>query len=143
MKGYSVHLLFHLLAVVAGGAAGVAAGLWWFAGNQTALWIAGASLAVGIIVLVLEGLYISGVQAPEQRRRRNRGRRRRPQPQPRPRGGTRPNMVSVTPPSTGTTVQPPAEHPSTTVQPPVEAADGETRKSAAEALREWSANHRS
>ncbi|GAA2801408.1 hypothetical protein [Saccharopolyspora taberi] len=125
MRGYSVHLLFHLLAVVAGAAAGVAAGLWWFAGNPTAVWIAGAALTVGIIVLVLEGLYISGVQAPEQPRR---SRRRAP---PKRSGGTRPDLRPVRPQAAETTVRPPAA-----------AVDGETRKSAADALREWSANNR-
>ncbi|CAM01252.1 hypothetical protein A8924_2340 [Saccharopolyspora erythraea NRRL 2338] len=182
MKGYGVHLLFHLLAVVSGGAAGVAAGLWWFAANAVAMWIATAALVVGIIVLILEGLYISGVQnqgrppRPARRPRRTDpptyGRppahpsvaahepsyprqhhypgshprvlpdplpENEPPPAPEPdegryRGGSRADFDPAQPPSVGG---------DTRVQPSPQDVDQETRKSAAEALKEWSANHRS
>lgn len=58
MRGYTVHLLFHLLAVVVGCACGVAAGLWWYAGSPAGLWLCLSALVVGAVVLVLQTLYI-------------------------------------------------------------------------------------
>lgn len=59
MRGYPVHLLFHLLAIVAGIACGVAGALWWLGGDRNALYLAVTALAVGIVVLMLQGFYIS------------------------------------------------------------------------------------
>lgn len=73
MRGYTVHLLFHLLAAVAGGACGVAAGLWWFVGNPAGLWLFLSALVVGAVVLILQALYIAVADpldsAPRQRER--------------------------------------------------------------------------
>lgn len=70
MRGYPVHLLFHLLAVVAGIACGVGGGLWWFHDDRNALYLAVTALIVGIIVLLLQGLYISTSQPPRREPRR-------------------------------------------------------------------------
>lgn len=64
MKGYTVHLLFHLVAIVIGGAAGLAASLWWFRGDPGGLWLAIGALLVGVVVLVLQLLYISRDEPP-------------------------------------------------------------------------------
>ena len=69
VRGYAVHLLFHLLAAVAGCACGVAAGLWWFAGNPAGLWLFLSALVVGGVVLVLQALYITVTDPPESRPR--------------------------------------------------------------------------
>ena len=47
MKGYAVHLLFHLLAIVCGAAVGIAGALWWFRGSAPALWAGVAALVLG------------------------------------------------------------------------------------------------
>lgn len=59
VRGYTVHLLFHLLAVIVGCACGLAAGLWWYGGNPAGLWLFLSALAVGAVVLVLQTLYIT------------------------------------------------------------------------------------
>lgn len=73
VRGYAVHLLFHLLAAVAGCACGVAAGLWWFASNPAGLWLFLSALAVGGVVLVLQALCIT-VADPRDPRPRQRER---------------------------------------------------------------------
>lgn len=65
VRGYAVHLLFHLLAAVVGGACGVAAGLWWYAGNPAGLWLFLSALVVGLVVLVLQALYIAVAEPPD------------------------------------------------------------------------------
>lgn len=80
MKGYAVHLLFHLLAIVCGAAVGIAGALWWFRGSAPALWAGVAALVLGVVVLIVEWRAITAA-AP-----------REPAPAPRPRGGTRPDM---------------------------------------------------
>lgn len=67
MKGYTVHLLFHLVAIVIGGAAGLAASLWWFGGQPAGLWLAIGALLVGVVLLALQLLYISRSQPPVPR----------------------------------------------------------------------------
>ncbi|RRO18330.1 hypothetical protein EIL87_08885 [Saccharopolyspora rhizosphaerae] len=69
MRQYPVHLLFHLLAIIAGAACGVAGALWWLDGDRNALHLASAALAVGVIVLLLQGFYISANQPRPVRRR--------------------------------------------------------------------------
>lgn len=58
MNGYGVHLLCHVLAVLAGGACGIAAGLWYFDNNGSALWLAGVALVVGVGVLLVQAMYL-------------------------------------------------------------------------------------
>ncbi|RCW43940.1 hypothetical protein DFQ14_10585 [Halopolyspora algeriensis] len=60
MKGYSVHLLFHILATVVGVACGTAAALWLFDHMAVALWILLGALLLGILVLAAQALYIRG-----------------------------------------------------------------------------------
>ncbi|SFS32192.1 hypothetical protein [Saccharopolyspora flava] len=69
MRGYPVHLLFHLLAIVAGAACGVAGALWWFSGERNALYLSAAALIVGIIVLLLQVFYIIASEPPPAPRR--------------------------------------------------------------------------
>ncbi|GAB3280365.1 hypothetical protein [Parasphingorhabdus pacifica] len=74
MRGYSIHLFFHLLAALLGGAAGVAAGLWWVGEAPAGLWLAIGALLVGLLVLVVESLYLptepgSARRPPSSRRR--------------------------------------------------------------------------
>ncbi|MDI2032836.1 hypothetical protein QFW96_29740 [Saccharopolyspora sp. TS4A08] len=69
MRGYPVHLLFHLLAIVAGIACGVAGALWWFNGDRNALYLAATALIVGIIVLLLQVFYIIASEPPPRPRR--------------------------------------------------------------------------
>lgn len=64
MKGYTVHLLFHLVAIVIGAAAGLAASLWWFGGEPTGLWLAIGALLIGVVLLALQLFYISRSQPP-------------------------------------------------------------------------------
>lgn len=59
MKGYAVHLFFHLLAIACGAGCGVAAALWWDNSLPLALWLAVAAFAAGIFVLIAQGIYIS------------------------------------------------------------------------------------
>ncbi len=70
MRGYPVHLLFHLLAIVAGIAVGVGGALWWLGNDRNALYLAVTALIVGIIVLLLQGFYISVSQPPRPAPRR-------------------------------------------------------------------------
>ncbi|MGW3470470.1 hypothetical protein ACWDKQ_18875 [Saccharopolyspora sp. NPDC000995] len=123
MKGYAVHLLFHLLAIAAGGAGGVAGWLWWFGGDPSSLWLAIGALVVGIIVLVLEALYIRAEQPPAPPRSRP-----GPQRPQRPRERTRPDLKPVAAPSSGTVLQP---YPDAG-----KAVDQETKTSALDALNE-------
>ncbi|GAA4857263.1 hypothetical protein [Saccharopolyspora rosea] len=124
MRGYTVHLLFHLLAMVAGAGCGVAAGLWWFDHVPWGVWAAAGALAIGIVVLVLQGLYISASQPPP--RRPVHGASRADLPAPPRRGGTRPDLPSAT------LVQKPARRTS---------VDQETRTAAADALDEEPTAH--
>ncbi|MCI2419966.1 hypothetical protein MOQ72_21190 [Saccharopolyspora sp. K220] len=132
MRGYTVHLLFHLLAMAAGAACGVAGGLWWFGGDPTGLWLAIGALVVGIIVLILENLYISASQPPPYPPPPAVSHPRIPMPPQRPRERTRPDLEPAAPP------------PETLLQPSMDvskAVDQETKTAAAEALDEqWTSN---
>lgn len=123
MRGYAVHLLFHLLAIAAGAGCGAAGALWWFGGEPTGLWLAVGALMIGIIVLVLEGLYISASQPPRAPAPPPESRPRIPVPQ-RPRERTRPDLEPVAAPS------------ETVLQPAPEGTpvDQETKTSALDAL---------
>ncbi|QIZ33951.1 hypothetical protein [Saccharopolyspora sp. ASAGF58] len=123
MRGYAVHLLFHLLAIAAGAACGVAGWLWWFGGDPSSLWLAIGALVVGIIVLVLEALYIRAEQPPAPPRSRP-----RPQQPQRPRERTRPDLEPVAAPSSDTLLQPSPDA--------GKAIDQETKTSALDALNE-------
>lgn len=70
MKGYAVHLLFHLLAIVCGAAAGIAGAMWWFRGVEPALWAGVAALALGVVVLVVEWRTINAAVVPDEPRPR-------------------------------------------------------------------------
>ena len=76
MKGYAVHLLCHLLAIICGAAAGIAGALWWFLDSAPGLWAAVAALVLGVLVLVMQWSVIRAAE-PERPQRR---------------GGTRPGM---------------------------------------------------
>lgn len=123
MRGYAVHLLFHLLAIAAGAACGVAGWLWWFGGDPSGLWLAIGALTVGIIVLVLEALYIRAEQPSAPPRSRP-----RPQQPQRRRERTRPDIEPVAAPSSDTLLQPSPD--------PSKAIDQETKTSALDALDE-------
>jgi hypothetical protein len=127
VRRYTVHLLFHLLAIAAGAACGIAGGLWWFGNDANGLWLAIGALVVGIIVLVLESLYISADQqldrpaAPPQSGI--------PMPPQHPRERTRPDLD----PAADTLLQPSKDV--------AKAVDQETKTSAVDALNEeWNAN---
>lgn len=82
MRGYSIHLFFHLLAALLGGAAGVAAGLWWVGEAPLGRWLAIGALLVGILVIVVESLYlptepVSATRIPRSRQRQGPPSRRR------------------------------------------------------------------
>jgi hypothetical protein len=64
VKGYGVHLLFHLLALAVGAALGVAVAMWWLGHSSMALWLALASIAAAILVLALQAFYIAGSKPP-------------------------------------------------------------------------------
>lgn len=62
MRGYAVHLIFHVLAVVIGAACGFAAGLWWFEVGPTALVVFFGTLLLGVVLLLAQAFYIRGVR---------------------------------------------------------------------------------
>jgi hypothetical protein len=144
VRGYAVHLLFHLLAIAAGAACGIAGGLWWFGGDPNALWLAIGALVVGVIVLILQSLYISADQPPARPAAQPAARPTgppTPPPQSRPsmqlppqrRERTRPDLEPVATPPQDTKLQPSMDI--------SKAVDQETKASAAEALKEqWSTN---
>lgn len=128
MRGYAVHLLFHVLAAVCGAASGVAAVLWWFdRDNYNALYLAVGALVMGVVVLLIQALYItaeSPVRGPAPTRQ---VRQAGPHPLSQPgmpaverRNPTRPEMEPVSP------------------QPDPEQFDQETKTPALEALQEHS-----
>jgi hypothetical protein len=126
VKGYTVHLLFHLLAMVVGGVLGAAAGLWWFAHNAMAMWAALGALVVGIMLLVLQGLYIAGAGPTGTDAPASDWGRSRMQP---PAGGARP----VQPQRGDTSVQP-------TPFGPQGHVDQDTRTAATDALHQRGAH---
>ncbi|MEV0086107.1 hypothetical protein [Saccharopolyspora sp. NPDC050642] len=132
MRGYTVHLLFHLLAIAAGAACGIAGGLWWFGGDPSGLWLGIGALAVGVIVLILESLYISADQPAAPPRQPSRppleSRPRIPLP---PRERTRPDLEPVAAPPSDTLLQPSMDA--------AKSVDQETKTSALDALdAQWS-----
>ncbi len=148
MQGYTVHLLFHLLAIAVGAACGAAAGLWWFAGNAAAFWLTLAALVMSFVVLVLHTLYLvaspptASRPAPRTRSARDSdirghnthaararahpavsGRSATPRHATGAHGGTRPDLNPVEPPVSDSVDQQRSA-----------AADEETKTSATEAL---------
>lgn len=83
MRGYGVHLLFHLLAAVIGVACGTAGVLWWFGGVPMARWMLSGTILLGVLLLVLQTLYIRTSGSPTS----TAGRSRPPQRAPRSRAG--------------------------------------------------------
>ena len=69
MRGYAVHLVFHLLAGLLGAIAGVAAGMWWTGRSPAALWLAIGALIIGFVVLLLQNLYINALPSRARRAR--------------------------------------------------------------------------
>ncbi|MBB5155871.1 hypothetical protein [Saccharopolyspora phatthalungensis] len=148
MRGYTVHLLFHLLAIAAGAACGIAGALWWRGDDPNGLWLAIGALVVGTIVLILEILYIHADQPPAPSVPA-------PQPQSRPRvpmppeSGTR---VQIPPRSrrrepTRPDLKPVAPAQGTLLQPSMDTGktiDQKTKLSAIDALNEqWRTDPRS
>lgn len=136
MKRYTVHLLFHLLALVVGFATGTTAGLWWFGNDMLAFWLAVGALAIGVLVLVLQAVYIAGSPAPPTTRAE---RARFPGARRQRTGGTLPEMNPVRPelaPRTPTLVQPAESN----MRNP---SDEDTRTNATEALSQYEATSRS
>ncbi|MFC7344424.1 hypothetical protein [Saccharopolyspora griseoalba] len=103
MRSYAVHLLFHFLAAVCGAAFGVAGVLWWFErDDHNALYLAVGALVMGVIVLLIQALYIAA-EPPE---RRPAPPRAQPHPLSQPRvepvarrNPTRPDLEPVLPPA--------------------------------------------
>lgn len=60
MKGYSVHLLFHVLAAVIGITCGATAVVWLLGGHSTAMWLFLGALLLAVAVLVAQFSYIRG-----------------------------------------------------------------------------------
>lgn len=93
MQRYAAHLLFAILAIVIGFAAGIAGGLWWFEQDTVALWVAVGAGVVGLLILILQAIYISGAppkrSKPKYRRASNR------KQWPRLTGGTLPEIEPV------------------------------------------------
>lgn len=100
MRGYTVHLLFHLLAAALGAASGVSAGLWWAGHNRIGLWLAVAALVLGGVILIVQGLYISGDPPPRKpaRARYERDAARSSSRNGHPATGTRPELEPVAAP---------------------------------------------
>ncbi|MDR7303236.1 hypothetical protein [Haloactinomyces albus] len=103
MKGYTVHLLFHTVAVAIGAACGIAAGLWLFGSVATAVWVFFGTVLLGIALLVAQTFYLRG--APGER----------PEARPRQAGaghplrtGTRPDLHEVSEPVARSTLQRPS-----------------------------------
>lgn len=94
MKGYGVHLLFHVLALAVGAGIGVAGALWWLSHNNAALWLGLAAVVGGVLLLTMQGFYIAASG---------------PAPQPRP---VMPRPAQPRPP-----VERPAAEPSARSQP--------------------------
>lgn len=68
MRGYGVHLLFHILALAVGAGIGVAATIWQRSADNTALWLGLAAVVAGLLLLIMQGFYIAGSDpAPQPR----------------------------------------------------------------------------
>jgi hypothetical protein len=96
VRGYGVHLLFHVLAALLGVGCGASAALWWFAGTPSAREMLVGAALLGVLLLVLQGVYI-GISKPKSARggrpygRRSDARTGAPPP------GTRPDLEPVDP----------------------------------------------
>ncbi len=126
MKGYTVHLLFHLVAIVIGGAAGLAASLWWFRGDPAGLWLSIGALLVGVVVLVLQLVYINRSQPPVHALEDEHRDESRSEPVSSTREDLEPVPESEVPPEQ---------------QAPPSRTDEETKKSATAALNEHWSSH--
>ncbi|SDK37839.1 hypothetical protein SAMN04487820_107108 [Actinopolyspora mzabensis] len=82
MRNYAVHLICHLLVLLAGLAGGIATGLWWFEGNVAAGWLALLALVVALGVLALQTSYLRRERAPSRPRGSRDSRARRTLPEP-------------------------------------------------------------
>jgi hypothetical protein len=114
MRGYGVHLLFHVLALAVGAGIGVAGAIWQVGHDNTALWLGLAAVVAALLLLVMQGFYIVGSD---------------PAPKPRPVPRAAPRAQRIEPRARDTTVQPARK------APPVD-IDEETRSPAMEALKE-------
>lgn len=96
MKGYGVHLLFHVLALAVGAGMGVAGALWWLDHTNTALWLALAAVVGGVLLLTMQAFYIAASEpAPPPRPVAP---RRRPAPTPPTPSSTRAPAAPTTAP---------------------------------------------
>ncbi|MBA8825755.1 hypothetical protein FHX42_003121 [Saccharopolyspora lacisalsi] len=98
MRGYTAHLIFHILAAAIGGACGLTAALWRFDTVPTAATMFFGALLLGAILLALQALYIrvarprdtSGATPSTRRPRPGPGGTHRPGTGTRPEPSTRP-----------------------------------------------------
>ncbi len=98
MRGYTVHLIFHVLAAAIGAVCGLTAALWRFDTVPTAATMFFGALLLGAILLALQAFYIrvarprdaSGATSSERRPRSDPERTRRPGSGTRPEPSTRP-----------------------------------------------------
>lgn len=114
MRGYGVHLLFHVLALAVGAGIGVAGAIWRQDHDNTALWLGLAAVVAALLLLTMQGFYIAGSG---------------PAPPPRPVRGAAPRSQRIETRRGDTTVQPyPMAAPAD--------LDQETRSPAMEALKQ-------
>ena len=69
MREFGSHLLFHLGAIVLGAAIGVAGTIYWRTGDLAMLGLCAAALVFGLVLLLVQTLYISNKDATDRRRR--------------------------------------------------------------------------
>lgn len=137
MKEFGSHLLFHLGAIVLGAAIGVAGTFYWRDGQLAALGLCAAALVFGLVLLLVQNLYINNKDATDRRRRQERSGPRRPAqsaPQsPPPRRPEDPHASPAPAPSAPPrTAVWPAAHESPGTRPEMEAADPDAQTRTAE-----------
>ncbi|QGK69560.1 hypothetical protein GIY23_08510 [Allosaccharopolyspora coralli] len=135
MKEFGSHLLFHLGAIVLGAAIGVAGTFYWRDGDLAALGLCAAALVFGLVLLLVQNLYINNKDATDRRRMQERSSPRtpaRPAPQSsQPRRVEQPRAAPAQSAPQHTAVWPTAGAASGT-NPDMEAVDPDAQTRAAE-----------
>lgn len=103
MQGYSIHLLFHLIAVVIGLVCGVAAGLWLFGTLATAMWVFLGAALLGIALLAVQTFSLRSTPSGQPAVRS-----RQAEAGPPPRTGTRPDRHDINEPVARSSLQRPS-----------------------------------